>query len=80
MKINAAGTVRVNRFAHPPFLSNKDTNNKGRGYLDEVSFYRIFIKSKKWTLRVVDYFIDVAFCASWIQYTLISNNVIKKTF
>jgi hypothetical protein len=36
MKINAYGTVRVNRFVHPPFLSDKDTKNKGRGYLDEV--------------------------------------------
>jgi hypothetical protein len=55
----------------------------GFDLLDQlISFYRIFIKSKKWTLRVVDYFIEVAFCASWIQYknTLIPNNVTKKTF
>jgi hypothetical protein len=36
MKIYAAGTVCVNRFPHPPFLSNKDTKIKSRGYLDEV--------------------------------------------
>jgi hypothetical protein len=26
----------VNRFALPPFLSDKETKNKGRGYSDEV--------------------------------------------
>jgi Transposase IS4 len=36
LKINAAGTLRVNRFAHPPFLSDKETKNKGRGYSNEV--------------------------------------------
>jgi hypothetical protein len=148
MKINAAGTVRINRFAHPPFLSDKDIKNKGRGFSDEVesrdgnvvltkwqdnkpvfvgsnfvgkgveksvnrwdktkkeyipvqqpeviqlyndcmggvdlldqliSYYRIFIKSRKWTLRVVSHFIDFAVCASWIQYknTLTAKHVDK---
>jgi Transposase IS4 len=35
-KINEPGTLRVNCFAHPPFLSDKETKNKGRGYPDEV--------------------------------------------
>lgn len=33
-----------------------------------VSYYRIFIRSKKWTLRMVTHFIDFAVINSWIEY------------
>lgn len=137
LKINAAGTVRINRFKSPPLLSDKDLKLKGRGCSDEVvstdgkvvvvkwqdnrsvhiasnyvgkgkevvvsrwdkkkaryvdikqpevvndynfamggvdlldqyiSYYRIFIKSKKWTLRIISHFIDFASVISWIEY------------
>jgi hypothetical protein len=137
LKINAAGTLRLNRFANPPFLTDRETKIKGRGHAEEVesrdgnvvltkwqdskpvimgsnfvgkgiekivsrwdkskkeyvsvnqpeviqlynesmggvdlldqllSYYRIFIKSKKWTLRIISHFIDFAVCISWIQY------------
>jgi Transposase IS4 len=36
LKINAAGTLRVNRFTHPQFLSDKEMKFKGLGFSDEV--------------------------------------------
>nr|CAD7401613.1 unnamed protein product [Timema poppensis] len=34
--IHAAGTVRVNRFAGPPLISDKDINKKERGFAEEI--------------------------------------------
>ena len=137
LKINAAGTIRINRFNNPQFISDLELKKKGRGTSDQlvsrdekiaivkwqdnkavylssnfvgkeneeivrrfdkksktyvmisqpqvvnlynkgmggvdlldqlISYYRIFIKSKKWTLRIIFHFIDVAVCASWIEY------------
>lgn len=49
-----------------------DKYNNGMGGVDLLdqllSYYRIFIKSKKWTLRVIFHFIDLAVCASYIEY------------
>lgn len=46
--------------------------NKGMGGVDlldqMIQYYRIFIKSKKWTLRVVMHFFDMAVVASWLEY------------
>jgi hypothetical protein len=36
LKINSAGTLRLNRFANPPFLSDKETKIKDRRHVDEV--------------------------------------------
>lgn len=33
-----------------------------------ISYYRIFIRSKKWTLRMITHFIDFAIINSWIEY------------
>ena len=58
--------------------------NNGMGGVDLldqlISYYRIFIKSKKWTLRVIFHFVDVAVCASWIEYRkeCIANKVVPK--
>lgn len=127
-EILAAGTIRINRFFHPPVLSDKEMNRQGWGFSEEVvsqdgivvvkwldnrtvclasnylgkgtedeakrwdkknsqyieinrpeivkrynqsmggvdlldqliSLYRIFIRSKKWTLRVTMHMIDFA--------------------
>ena len=32
----AAGTVRLDRFAKPPFMSDAEMKNKGRGYSHEL--------------------------------------------
>jgi hypothetical protein len=46
--------------------------NNGMGGVDlldqKMSYYRIFIKSKKWTLRLIFHFLDLAICASYIEY------------
>lgn len=33
-----------------------------------LSLYRISIRSKKWTLKMFDHFIDMAICNSWLEY------------
>lgn len=135
--INAGGTIRLDRFAHPPLLKENEMKKKGRGFSDSVvshdgkvvivkwqdnksvhlasnfvgigqtdtakrwdkkqkkhvdvtrpeivalynggmggvdlldqliSYYRVFIKSRKWPLRVIFHFMDFAVCASWIEY------------
>ncbi|KAF0749820.1 piggyBac transposable element-derived protein 3-like [Aphis craccivora] len=33
-----------------------------------ISLYRIFIRSKKWTLRLITHGIDIAAVNSWIEY------------
>lgn len=41
----------------------------GVDLLDQlISYYRSFIKSKKWTLRIISHFFDFAVCAAWIEY------------
>lgn len=46
--------------------------NKSMGGVDKLDFlialYRIHIKSKKWTLRVIFHFLDLAVVTSWLQY------------
>lgn len=135
--IKAAGTIRINRFANPPVVSDKELNKLGRGasyevsstdgkvglikWLDNksvtlasnlvtsghpdiikrydkknkcyvevgrpeivklyndsmggvdlhdqlISYYRIFIKSRKWTLRMLFHSFDMATCNSWLEY------------
>lgn len=148
-RINACGTIRVDRFAKPPLLSDKDMVKKGRGYSDSVvskdgkvvvvkwqdnksvhlasnfvgigeidlakrwdkkqrkhvevsrpeivsrynggmggvdlldqliSYYRVFIRSKKWTLRIIFHFVDFAICSSWLEYRMdqVKANIPKK--
>lgn len=46
--------------------------NKSMGGVDKLDFllslYRTKIRSKKWTLRAIFHFVDVAVCNSWIEY------------
>lgn len=139
--IYSAGTIRVNRFANPPFISDKELSKMGRGSSYEVSsnmhnsniglikwydnkavvlgsnfitsgvpddikrydkkektyitvnrpeivkcynqsmggvdkhdqlvsFFRTFIKSRKWTLRMITHAFDMACVNSWLEYKL----------
>jgi len=37
--------------------------------LDQMlQYYRINIRTKKWTLRVIMHFVDLALVAAWIEY------------
>lgn len=136
-KICAGGTVRLNRFANPPLLCDKDLKKKGQGSYDQVvsvdgdvvvvkwmdnrsvalasnfvgagesdevdrwdrsnkkyvkvsrpeivklynhtmggvdlldqliSLYRIYIRSRKWTLRLIFHAVDFAVVSSWLEY------------
>lgn len=41
----------------------------GVDLLDQmIQYYRIFVKSTKWTLRAIMHFTDLAVCASWMEY------------
>uniref|UniRef100_A0A1B6HXF8 PiggyBac transposable element-derived protein domain-containing protein n=1 Tax=Homalodisca liturata TaxID=320908 RepID=A0A1B6HXF8_9HEMI len=46
--------------------------NKSMGGVDKVDFlvsnYRTFIRSKKWTLRMITHAIDLAVTNAWLQY------------
>lgn len=46
--------------------------NKNMGGVDKIyqliAYYRIFFKSKKWTLRMVFHSTDMAICNSWLEY------------
>ncbi|XP_068084155.1 piggyBac transposable element-derived protein 3-like [Anabrus simplex] len=136
-KICAGGTARLNRFANPPLLCDKDLKKKGQGSFDQVvsadgdvvvvkwmdnrsvalasnfvgsgeldvverwdrvlktyvkvsrpeivrlynhamggvdlldqliALYRIYIRSRKWTLRLIFHIIDFAIVCSWLEY------------
>lgn len=136
-KVNAAGTIRANRFANPRLPTEKELKTKGRGssaecisadgnvivtrwydnkivnlgsnfvgigeadkanrfdkvkndfvsidrpqvvrmynesmggvdLLDQMlQYYRINIRSVKWTLRVIFHFIDLALTGAWMEY------------
>lgn len=135
--IFAAGTIRINRFSHPPVLDDRELKRQGRGSHDEVvsedgevvlvkwldnrsvvlasnfvgsghkdevsrwdkngkkylnvkrpeivklynysmggvdlldqmiSLYRIYIRSRKWTLRLIFHAVDLAVVNSWFEY------------
>lgn len=46
--------------------------NASMGGVDKLDFlikiYRIFIRSRKWTLRLIFHAIDMAICNSWLEY------------
>jgi Transposase IS4 len=79
LKINAAGTLRVNRFAHPPFLSDKETKNKGRGYSDEVESRDGNVVLIKWQDNK-PVFIGSNFVVKGVQTTVNRWDKAKKTY
>ncbi|KAL4111887.1 hypothetical protein QTP88_015763 [Uroleucon formosanum] len=53
--------------------------NQSMGGVDKydqlISYYRIFLKSKKWTLRMVFHAVDMAITNSWLEYYLDCKNL-----
>jgi hypothetical protein len=77
LKINAAGTLCVNHFAHSPFLSDKETKNKGREYSDEVESRDGIVVLIKW-LDNKPVFIGSNFVGKGIQTTVNCRDKAKK--
>jgi hypothetical protein len=54
--------------------------NKSMGGMDKIdqliAYYRIFLKSKKWTLRMVFHAIDMAICNSWLGFIILTTGVL----
>ncbi|GBO17571.1 hypothetical protein AVEN_164617-1 [Araneus ventricosus] len=46
--INAAGTVRLNRFSKPPLFPGKKCRTKGKGFLQEISSLEGDVALVKW--------------------------------
>lgn len=40
-------------------------------YTRLIQFYRIKVKSKKWTLRLIFYAVDMAVTNSWLEYKMV---------
>lgn len=53
----------------PEIVSQYNNGMGGVDLLDQlISYYRVFIRSRKWTLRVIFHFMDFVVCASWLEY------------
>lgn len=59
-------TIVINQ---PEIVANYNNGMGGVDLLDQfISYYRIFIKSRKWTLRIISHFINMAVVCSYIEY------------
>lgn len=70
----------VNTISVPKIVKNYNQHMKGVEVLNQqIENYRSLIKSKKWTLKVMIHFLDLALVNSWRQYKndCISNNCCK---
>lgn len=53
----------------PQIVGDYNINMGGVDLMNQmISYYRIFIRSRKWTLRMITHFIDFAIVQSWIEY------------
>lgn len=59
----------------PQIVRDYNLNMGGVDLMNQmISYYRIFIRSKKWTLRMVTHFIDFSIVQSWIEYKIDCEN------
>lgn len=55
----------------PQIVRDYNINMGGVDLMNQmISYYRIFIRSKKWTLRMMTHFIDFSIIQSWIEYKM----------
>ncbi|XP_072392146.1 uncharacterized protein [Diabrotica undecimpunctata] len=60
------GSCYVNR---PEIVKDYNYGISGVDLMDQmINYYRIFIRSRKWTLRVIMHMIDFALTNSWLEY------------
>lgn len=58
--------ININR---PQIVRDYNLNMGGVDLMNQmISYYRISIRSKKWTLRMITHFIDFSIVQSWIEY------------
>lgn len=58
--------IHINR---PQVIKQYNHSMGGVDLLDQlISIYRIFIRSRKWTLRVIMHFVDFAIVNAWLEY------------
>ncbi|KAJ8953511.1 hypothetical protein NQ318_023634 [Aromia moschata] len=69
MASNFIGVGNTDKVRRPEIIKKY---NASMGGVDKVDFliglYRIFIRSRKWTLRLIFHAIDMAICNSWLEY------------
>lgn len=62
----------------PKIISNYNSHMGGVDVLDQlIEYYRAYIKTKKWTLKVIIHFLDLALVNAWRLYRndCIANNI-----
>lgn len=56
---------------HPQIVQEYNLNMGGVDLMNQmISYYRITIRSRKWTLRMITHFVDFAIVQSWIEYKI----------
>lgn len=61
----------------PELIHYYNTNMSGVDKLDQmISYYRTFIKSKKWTLRMICHGLDLAIVNSWLEYKIDAEKIL----
>lgn len=69
-RYDKATQQKVN-ISRPQIVRDYNINMGGVDLMNQmISYYRITIRSKKWTLRMVTHFIDFAIIQSWIEYKI----------
>lgn len=64
-------TQRKITIERPQVVRDYNLNMGGVDLMNQlISYYRITIRSKKWTLRMITHFIDFAIIQSWIEYKI----------
>lgn len=61
--------TKYEQIQRPSIVQLYNDGMGGVDLLDQlISYYRVFIKSRKWTLRVFTHFLDFAIVSSWGEY------------
>ena len=65
----ALSAISINKVRRPEIVQHYHAAMRGVDKLDMlISLYRIYIKSRKWTLRMITHALDIAVANSWLEY------------